>query len=397
MSIIMLLEGNYPPDIRVENEVKLLTHAGIQVILLALDKTGKMPLKTEEGLLTVYRKPISHFVFNLRTNNISFPVYAKIWSGFIHSVLKNHHADYMHVHDLPMLRVVNTTNLPEYYPICVDLHENYPIAIQNYEWATRFPNRFLVRPGRWHKIERESLKRTNQIIVLSEFYKSQLLEKYEFLTSDQIIVYPNVPDLAYYDNQKEHGASLDNDQNLPVLTYFGNIALRRGILTTIQALKLLIERGIKIKLLLIGPVDGNEKNYFNPHLQDPELKPYLEHIQWIDISELASYMQITDFCISPLVKNAQHESGVANKVFQYMLFGKPVIVSDCKPQADLIREAECGVVFKNQDEKDLADKIQMLLKQNNNWNNMGHRAQKIIREKYNTAIMGRKLLQLYNK
>ena len=32
------------------------------------------------------------------------------------------------------------------------------------------------------------------------------------------------------------------------------------------------------------------------------------------------------------IKNEQHESGVANKIFQYMWAGKPLIVSNCLPQ-----------------------------------------------------------------
>jgi glycosyltransferase involved in cell wall biosynthesis len=397
MTILMLLEGDYPPDIRVENEVKLLTKAGIEVILLALRKTGDKPLKTREGLLTIYRKPLTPFQFNLRTNDLTFPFYVKMWSGFIHSIIKQHRIDYIHAHDLPMLRVIAATKLPAYYTIHADLHENYPVAIQNYKWATKYPNRILVRPNSWQKKEKRALKEADRLIVLSEHYKSQLLEKYAFLDTHQILVYPNVPNLDYYENQTRNIIQIENPDNLPVLTYFGRIAIRRGIQTALEALKILLRKGVKLKLLLIGPLEKKEQATFNKYLEDPELTPYIEHIRWIDISELASYMKITDMCISPLVKNAQHESGVANKVFQYMLFGKPVIVSDCKPQADVIREAECGVVFKNQDEKDLADKIQMLIQQKGQRVEMGIRGQQIIRKKYNTAVMGKKLLQLYKK
>jgi len=397
MTILMLLEGDYPPDIRVENEIKLLTKEGIKVILLALKKKGDNPLKVQEGLFTIYRKPLSHLLFNLRTNDFTFPVYAKMWSDFIHFVIKQHHIDYIHVHDLPMLRVIAATKFSDRYPIHADLHENYPIAIQNYKWATRYPNRILVRPGSWQKKEKKALKRADRIIVLSEHYKNQLLKRYSYLSSEQIIVYPNVPNLEYYENQTRKTIQIKNPDNLPVLTYFGRIAIRRGIETALQSLKILLDRGVKFKLLLIGPVEKTEQATFKKYLKAPELMPYIEQITWIDISELSSYMEITDMTISPLVKNAQHESGVANKVFQYMLFGKPVIVSDCRPQAEVIKEAECGVVFKNQDAKDLADKIQWLILHNDQKNEMGFRAQQMVRKKYNTAVMGKKLLELYKK
>jgi glycosyltransferase involved in cell wall biosynthesis len=68
-------------------------------------------------------------------------------------------------------------------------------------------------------------------------------------------------------------------------------------------------------------------------------------VPWINVSELPAYLNITNICLAPFQKNPQHESGVANKIYDYMLGKKPVIASDCKPQKKLIEECNCGIIY----------------------------------------------------
>lgn len=398
-TILMLLEGTFPPDIRVENEIRILNNAGIKVILGCLSKQGKGKREEESSkLLKIYRLPVSQFYFNLRINPLSFPVYAKLWGRFIKQILSKNEIYYIHVHDLPMLRVVKTISRKKNYPVTVDLHENFPVAIQNYQWATKFPNRIFTQPKNWKNIEKKILKYAKKIIVLSNTYKQVLLSKYSYLKEEQLVVYPNVPALDLLYKQKQIKPDIQNPNNWPVLTYFGNIGKRRGIYTTLEALKIIIKNGYKIKLLLIGPVEKREKRQFADYFNNINFKEYITHINWIDIQYLQSYLNLTDFCISPIVKNEQHEAGVANKVFQYMMFGKPVIVSNCKPQAKIITEENCGVTFKSENSGDLAEKLIFLLKQpQSRLSDMGENAKKAILKKYNAENMGKQLINLYKE
>ena len=74
----------------------------------------------------------------------------------------------------------------------------------------------------------------------------------------------------------------------------------------------------------------------------------INHIPWIDLSELPSYLNSIDICVCPLIKNAQHESGIANKIFQYLFGAKAIIASDCLPQQQLIESFNCGLVYANE-------------------------------------------------
>lgn len=393
----MVLEGEFPPDIRVENEIKALNKAGIKVVLACFTKKETQTEDAKEELLQIKRKKINPFLLYFKTNNITFPFYTKWWSKFLNEMLKHDNFDFIHAHDLPMFRVLDRTGLTKQYQVIADLHEDYPVAIQNYEWATKFPNRYLVRPKSWFKIEKKILKNAAKIVVLSENFKINLLRKYTYLREEQIVVFPNVPDLEYYRNQNTKEVRIDKRDNIPLLTYFGRIATRRGIITTVKALKILIKSGIQLKLLLIGPIEKRNNALINDYLNDIEVKDYIQHINWIDIGELRSYMKVTDISISPIVKNEQHEAGVANKVFQYMMFGKPIIVSNCRPQAKVIQEEKCGLVFESENPGDLAEKIKTLMNNPGLTREMGENGQKAIFNKYNTDIMGENLRNIYKE
>jgi glycosyltransferase involved in cell wall biosynthesis len=76
---------------------------------------------------------------------------------------------------------------------------------------------------------------------------------------------------------------------------------------------------------------------------------------------------------------------VPNKLFDYMSKGKPVIVSNAKPVERIVREEQCGIVFKDRDSEDLARAI-VTLKPESIRTAMGQRGRDAIARKYNWAI-----------
>ena len=95
------------------------------------------------------------------------------------------------------------------------------------------------------------------------------------------------------------------------------------------------------------------------------------------------------------MKNEQHESGIANKVFQYMLFERPAVVSNCIPQQKIIEEENCGLVYESNNEKDLAKKIIQLYENPNLCKQMGKNGKKAVLEKYNWENTSKNLIELY--
>jgi glycosyltransferase involved in cell wall biosynthesis len=322
------------------------------------------------------------------------PFYEILWIKKVRGFVKKVNPQYLHTHDLYMSRIAYKGGNGQ-LPIILDLHENFPAAILSYKWSSKFPHRLLSRPLTWKEKEREYLSYASKIIVLSNSFKATLLNRYSALNFDNLFVYPNVPDV------KQMLSFQINPDVFPkkdrfVLFYFGGISERRGIFTCFEAIKILANKIPSIHLLLIGPIDGHEQTAFDLYLNNPIIKNRVTHYNWKDISEFPSYTSASDICLSPIFKNEQHESGVANKVFQYMLFGKPLIVSDCAPQIEVVERTACGAIFKSDDAYDLADKITFLYKNPEICKEMGERGNLAVIDMYNLEVCGKQLEALYN-
>jgi len=163
----------------------------------------------------------------------------------------------------------------------------------------------------------------------------------------------------------------------------------------LDTLKILVQKQLNIKLLLIGPVDKADWLRFDKYLFDPILKDRIVFHKWRNINEIPSYISQSDICLSPLIENEHHNTTIANKLFQYMLFGKPMVISDCKPQIRIINETEAGILHKAGDAKDLANKIIELYNNPSKMKMMGARGRKKVLDEYNTEVQTRAIIDMY--
>ncbi|MEA3503959.1 MAG: glycosyltransferase family 4 protein, partial [Bacteroidota bacterium] len=318
------------------------------------------------------------------------------WTNRIDEFVSDFKIDTLHVHDLYMAKSGGAVKQKHDIKLVVDLHENYPAAVYGYKWAVKFPNCLFTMPWKWASFEKKYLKYADKIVVLSENFKKSLAEKYSYLKENQFAIYSNVPDIDRLLSYPIDKNILPKKKDEKIIFYFGFIAARRGVFTAFEALRLLLKRGVKVRLVVIGPVDKAEKSRFDKYLNDAELKQSITFFSWKDLSDLPSLVVASDVCVSPIVKNAQHESGVANKVFQYMLFERPIVVSDCKPQVDVVNEANCGAVFESENIVNLADVLQKIISNPEESKKMGERGRKLIFEKYNLKLMGQNLVEMYS-
>lgn len=397
MNIGMVVDNELDGDVRVNNEAQSLAKNGFGVFILCLGKPGQVSEK-KRNQYTIVRLSIGK---NWRNKTFFFantiPVFHMQWKRFLIRFIKNYNIDILHAHDLYMAKSAYQAAKSTGIRWVLDLHENFPAAVYGYRWALKFPNRIFTRPQAWKKFEKKYLHKADSLIVLSEYFKKDLLKKHSDLDASKIYIYSNVPDtdkLMQYPINKD---ILPVKQNSKILFYFGGIAKRRGIFTLIEAHKRLLHKGRDVKLLLIGPVDKAERDNFDKAIRKGQLNGSIIHYAWKDISLLPSYITASDICFSPIVKNAQHDSGIANKVFQYLLFESPIIVSNCTPQKHLVENVACGLVFESENVEDLQDNIEYLLDHPEEAKKMGIRGKEIVQNKYNLKIMRKNLIRMYEK
>jgi glycosyltransferase involved in cell wall biosynthesis len=395
MNTGFILDGDFVNDPRVVNEALILAGEGHTVYVLNRPEK-EVPSYKEFGkgiylLMFAVSKRLHNYLFALEN---LVPIYDLLWYRKIKNLVKEYEIEVLHAHDLYMARAAGWAARDFNIPLVLDLHENYPAAVKEYRWANRFPAKVIVRPGKWKKKEREYLLYADKIIVLSSDFKNTILSEYPEINADKLLIYPNVPDI-----RKLLSYKIDSEifplKDKQVIFYFGVISRRRGILTAIKAMEAALKVHPALHLLLIGPIDKAEKDDFMSIFKKESLRDNITYYPWKDISEFPSFVKCSSVCISPVLKNAQHESGVANKVFQYMLFGKPLLVSDCAPQSEIIRKTGCGLSFKSGNAGDMALKLSELISDPEKCREMGERGKKAVEKEYNTEVQGRAIINAY--
>ena len=396
MRVGVVVDNELDSDVRVMSQIELLANAGHKIRVLCLGYHGNSYNDSRDDY-SIHRMIVNRKYYNRAKalQNI-WGGFDRMWTGFIRGFLREEKLEVLHVHDLYMSLPARKAIGGE-LSLVLDLHENFPHAILSYTWATKWPHRIAVRPRLWLKKEMNYLRMADYIIVLSDQFKNLLTDKYDFLRHDKIIVYPNVPSLNIFKKASIENISTELPEGKCIVAYFGVIAKRRGILFVLKAIHERMTDLNDLHLLLIGPVDKLDKEEFDILISAKGLKGRITYVPWIHLEQLPAYMKKSHIGISPLIKNAQHDSGVANKVFQYMSFELALLVSNCEPQKFVVERNECGLSYRHDSKIEFVDKLMRLSSDIGLREAMGKNGKRAILNEYNTSVCGKGLEELYSK
>jgi glycosyltransferase involved in cell wall biosynthesis len=84
---------------------------------------------------------------------------------------------------------------------------------------------------------------------------------------------------------------------------------------------------------------------------------------WIDSKYIPSIIALSDICIVPHYVTEHTNTTIPNKIYDYMLQKKPVIVTNSESLAEIIKFANCGYIYEDNNPEELA-KIICLLQNN---------------------------------
>jgi len=394
MKVGIVVDNELFFDVRVLKEIDILQRHGHEIYALCLDhgnteKIKALPFTVKRIELSRKKKNRLFFFQNL------LPFYENLWTGEIAAFIEEFKLDVIHTHDLYMSKaarqgiVKSNTKIP----LILDLHENFPEAVLSYQWTQGLLRNILARPLDWRKKEGAYLKAANEIIVLSEGFKQELLSRYLYLSTRHITAFPNVINFSEFDSY-----TVDTHLLKPkgtVLLYFGMVGKRRGIFEALEAVATLVKKGHEVSLWVVGPVDKPDLHRFSTDIKKLELEEHVVHVPWVQLSELPSYLAKSDICLAPFEVNKQHESGIANKIFQYLYGGKPIVASNCKPQRELIEAYQCGRVFTTQ--ASFIAALEELITKPELAKQLGENGRRKLLEDYAGEAYENKLLSIYKR
>jgi len=118
---------------------------------------------------------------------------------------------------------------------------------------------------------------------------------------------------------------------------------------------------------------------------------------WQDFTLFPKFINEAHVGLSPIHRNVHHDTTFANKIFQYLSFGKPIIASDCPPQVNIVNKYKVGCVAKDQNVADYADKIKRLKEDSDFYHTCSNNAYTMIREEWNWENKARGLSDYYRQ
>lgn len=394
MKIGMILDAPYPPDPRVTNEAKALIDSGNEIYLFCLSFEKTFNDREVVNGINVVRFYCTNILYKLSALAYTFPFYKWIMSKKIKKFINDFKIETIHIHDLQIASSVFKANSSYNLNVTLDLHENRPEIMKFYKHVNSILGKLFISQSKWKKAEEKYCKISNSVVVVTDLAKRELVDRIK-INSNKVIVFSNSVSKSFYTNPFINQSVLDKYSDSFVLLYLGNTSERRGIDTVLNAMPALIMDIPNIKLVVVGSssYDNNLKSFAYKN----NIENYIDFEGWKDESLFPSYLKSADLGISPLHSNIHHDTTYANKVFQYMSFGCPLVCSDVNAQKELVENFEVGVLFKSKDSSDFKIKVKNLYKNNELRLKMKRNCLQAIENHLNSDLISKNLVKYYDQ
>ncbi len=393
MKILMLLDNQFPPDIRVAKEAKSLLNEGHEVAILSYNYNSAKPVEIINGI-KVFRFPINRQVSKkILGLSLQLPFYRLVWQKAIRDIAKEYNFDVVHIHDLPLCTLIAFIKARYQVPVVADMHENFPFLVAEQPYMNSLFARIFLSKGKWFGKEKEWLSIADSIICVAEEMKNRI--ESVVALQKHIAVVPNTPE------KDELRASMVNASLIAGkfsgtynILYVGGLDSTRGIEILIRAAEIALKTITSLRIIIVG--DGK----ILPDLKQLTHSLHLENTVFFEgfkpQDEVGSYISISDVCVIPHKKSPQTDNSSPNKLFQYLYFKKPVISSDCNSIEKIILNEKCGLIFHDNSPEELAARMILLFENSKIRNEMGENGYRAVTDKYNWNITVAPLLSVYS-
>lgn len=392
MRIGMILDYTFPPDPRVENEAVSLTKAGHDVFLFCLNYTDEKKREIINGI-NICRYNCTIIDYKLSALAYTIPSYRIRMKPRIKSFILENKIESLHIHDIRIADSVFKANKEFNLPTVLDLHDNMPEVMKLYPHLQKFPGKYIISPEKWKIKEEEFIQKATKVITVSNEFIEEVVARTN-IDSEKIILVPNTIRESFYKEAIIDQSILERYKDKKVVLYLGDTHVRRGLQTAISAVKELSTEIPEIKLVIVGK--NSTDNILKQQVADLDIPEFVDFEGWQNVSLFPSYIEASTVCISPLHRNIQHDVAYANKIFQYMSFAKPLLVSNAIAQKRLIERVGSGLVHEDRNIVNFKNKLIYLFNDTELSKSMGEKGKEFIENEFTWEQTSKNLVHLYD-
>lgn len=245
--------------------------------------------------------------------------------------------------------------------------------------------RFLMR-----RFEGFYARRADAVITTDHGRADVLVERYGIPRPDVVLNVPDVSAELEPDLDFRKGALGDHRY---LLIYQGVLIENRGIPEMMRAMPLLPE----CRLALVGY--GHKGAAYKAIARDEGLTDSVVFFDAVPFERLMRYTASADIGMIPLIPAVlSYVYAAPNKLFEYMMAGLPVVVSDLPDMAKVVTEERVGTLIADPTSPEsIADAVRRLIEGNESLTDVGARARRAALARYNWAFEKNGLLRAYER
>jgi len=233
------------------------------------------------------------------------------------------------------------------------------------------------------KIENYSYKMADKIIVISEGFKSNLMQK--GVDESKIVVIPNWIDSSKVISiDRKDNVLFDRynlDRNKFYVTYSGNLGLSQNLDMLLDIAKEFKDEIKDLHFVLIG--EGAKKEELQKRIEEEQIKN-VDILPFQPYSDIAHVFSLGDVGLI-ISKSKVGGSSVPSKTWSIMSAKRPIIASfdEDSELFRLVKEEKLGLTAKADDKEELKNAIRQLYSNREEATFMGETARKYVEENLN--------------
>ena len=286
---------------------------------------------------------------------LNFPLFLNpIWLFSIWRVIRRTRPDLLIVCDLPLAPCAVWFGGLFTIPVHYDMAEVYPEFLRSLRLLERQgPLKRLIRsPSLARLVERYVLRRVSCTYVVSEESKARAISLH--VPPERLVIVGNTP---------ESLPSLDSPGPVPddiadlvsagreILLFVGILISDRGVTDAVRALPTLHARFPRATLIVVG--DGPARTEVEREVRRLKLEKSVRVVGWRLPEDLDGYYAAAHLGLLPFRDSPHVRLTLANKLFDYMGAGLPVLGSDLPPTRRVLDESGAGRTHVPDDPEDL--------------------------------------------
>lgn len=387
MKILMVLESEFPPDVRVENEMLALAEAGYEVHLACSTRKNR-PETDVFGKSIVHRRTISSFIYKSSVGCLKFPFYFNFWRSFIFSLCAKEGFDIIHINDLPLSKIGIEVKQKFKTRLVIDLHENWPALIKTAAHTQTIPGRLLSSNKQWIEYERKVLPEADKVITIIEEARDRVIRL--GINPDKICMVSNT--INFENLSIKAGRKISDTLTI---FYGGAINRHRGLQLVLEAIRMCVLKNLKIRFWIVG--DGSFRKELKKISIEMKIDSQVHFLGYKPFNEMIEILAEADAAIIPHLRTENNDASSPNKLYQYMYLNKPIISSDCISLKRIITETHTGFIYKNDSAEDLFSLLEKLSYDRKMLEEINGNGRKAVLEKYNWNVDKKRLIEAYRE